>query len=925
MPFNTRGRKILRDIAARKARTALVSTSIFIGVLGVVMMFSMGELFIRQIERTIDVDTLSMVYTYVSLNSDDVDNEAVLETLRAIPDIEHVQGQAIYAIQWKVDAQDEDFLKANLFSYSDPLDELKIEPLILHKGRYPTVGQHEIAVDRRLADKYDLELSDTITLRVLSGDAPHEETWTIVGTLLMPYQYSLEAGTPNYIQGETVIVAALPDAQYIGNFKGFTMFQARYADFPMAQAEYTDYIAVMTGQTPYRSLAAIVTDPEDTPFIQQFYSFRDVLRMLSIVSLVVSGALVFNIVNATVVEQRRQIGTMKSLGATGLDHFFMYAGISLVYGIIGVIPGTLLGVPLGYWSTKNIAPQFNAFIDTFEVSWLAVIIGVMLGLIVPVMASILPVLLGTRVSIVEAITDLGIDTNYNTGPLSRLVKALPIPISIRQAFNNVLKKKGRLALTMITLSLAAGAFMGIYAVFSTFEEAIANIYGTFANDITISPTSAQDFDTIRQLVLTVDGVREVEPGARISIDIDGYTPTAVGAAPPIILTVGFNTHNPNLMDFNFTSGTGWSKDPDREGIVISSTIAANLDKKAGDSLIIHAGNKTESFEIIGVTNYPFDTIWFRWQSLALLGDLTQNAPTPNTYQSLVRIDDQPVGALGVDNLAASVLTFSAGEFLNPTQNQIIVTEAYAEQSGHTVGDTVTLTSGNNSADFQIVGVFSVPPQFQQPNQPDSFIALNWQQLAALEGISLEGDPVPNALAVLIDNPDATADEVDVIIDDINEVLLANGINANYINWEFSAQSTSELIGTAGLIMNTAAFLIALVGAIGLLTTLSMSVFERQKEIGVMRSIGATSIAVALQFLVEGIIVGLIAWGVGSPLSFVLNDALMVSFNFGDMGTEYPLVTLLIGFVGVLGLTIVSSLWPSLSAARKTVSDILRYQ
>lgn len=924
MPFNTRGRKILRDIAARKARTALVSTSIFIGVLGVVVLFSMGELFIKQIERTVDIDKLSMVYTYISLNSDDVDNAAVLDTLRAIPDIEHIQGQAIYAIQWKPKSEDT-YIKANLFAYSEPLDALQVEPLLLHHGRYPETGQQEIAVDRRLAEKYNLSINDSITLRVLSGDTPHEERWTIVGTLLMPYQYSLEAGAPNFVRGETVIVANFPDAQYIGNFKGFTMFQVRYTDFPTAQARYPEYEGIIANQTPYRSVTSIVIDPKETPFIQQFYAFRDVLRMLSLVSLVVSGFLVFNIVSATVVEQRRQIGTMKSIGATGWDNFAMYAGTSFVYGLIGVIPGTLLGVPLGFYSTKNIAPQFNAFIDTFEVSPTAIIMGIVLGLLVPVIASILPVVLGIRVSIVEAITDLGIDSTYHTGLLSRGVKSLPLPISVRQAFNNVLKKKGRLALTMITLSLAAGAFMGIYAVFSTFDQVIEDIYGTFANQITISPSSTQDFEAIRELVMTVDGVAIVEPGTRLAIDIEGYTPTQVGSAPPIILASGYNTAKPQLMRFNFTSGSGWEKDPNRQGVVISSTIASSLNKKAGDEVVIRAGANTQAFEILGVTNYPFDAVWFPWQTLAILGNLTQNAPIPNQYQTLVSIDNQPIGAVGVDDLAAAVLTFTEGKFFDPTQHEVILSEAYAAQTGYRVSDTLTITSGVNSVDYRVTGIFRTPPQLRQPNQPEAFIVLNWQQLAALEGIALGGEPIANAIAVVLNNPDPTVEDVDAVIGDINEVLLANGINANYTNWEFSAEVTSELIGTAGLIMNTAAFLIALVGTIGLLTTLSMSVFERQKEIGVMRSIGATSIAVAIQFLVEGMIVGLIAWAIGSPLSFILNDALMVAFNFADMGTQYPLATLLIGFMGVLGLTVVASLWPALVAARKTVSDILRYQ
>mgnify|MGYP006961788704 CR=1 FL=1 len=54
-------------------------------------------------------------------------------------------------------------------------------------------------------------------------------------------------------------------------------------------------------------------------------------------------------------------------------------------------------------------------------------------------------------------------------------------------------------------------------------------------------------------------------------------------------------------------------------------------------------------------------------------------------------------------------------------------------------------------------------------------------------------------------------------------------------------------------------LIAAVGALGLLTSLSMSVFERQKEIGVMRSVGASNGAIMELVIVEGVLTGVLSW------------------------------------------------------------------
>lgn len=94
----------------------------------------------------------------------------------------------------------------------------------------------------------------------------------------------------------------------------------------------------------------------------------------------------------------------------------------------------------------------------------------------------------------------------------------------------------------------------------------------------------------------------------------------------------------------------------------------------------------------------------------------------------------------------------------------------------------------------------------------------------------------------------------------------------------------------------------------------------------MRSIGATSWAVATQFLFEGLVVGIVSWLLAIPLSFLIREGLLVALPFADVfEIAYPPMTLGVGLVGMLVLVTVASLWPSLSAARKTVSDILRYQ
>ena len=930
MRLNTRLTKIVREILTRKTRTALVVSSIFIGVFGVVTLFSMGDIIVGALEGAVDIDRLAMIRTYVTLKSSTATPDpAFLDTLRALPGATAAQAMTIYPAYWRLPGEDR-FREARIFGYSEPLDAVPLEPVELVAGRWPQPGQHEIVIERRFASTNGLSVGATLELRDLSGSqdgvTPRAESWTVVGTVFEPYSYPILPGASALIPTRTMLFAAGDDAQTIAGLSGFNAVLIRFDDFATAQAQTRAFETALTDSSPYVPVTTLVEDPAQNSLIEQTHIMRSVLSLLAMVALVVSGFLVLNVINAAVFEQRRQIGVMKALGAGEADHTVMYGGLALAYGVIGVVPGVLLGVPAGYSAAQNLAPQFNIFLDKFTIAWQAVAIGAVLGVIVPVLSAVVPVLRALRVTILEAITDRGINATYGAGPLVRLIDVVPLPIGFRQSLRNVSLKRGRLALTIVTLALAAGAFMGVYAALASFNTILNSVFQQIGSDISVGLRGASDYETVRGLILDhVDGLKAIGPSTALAIDIDGYTKQDIGPGPSFLLGVGFDPTS-NVVHFQLRSGAGWSRDPTLHGVVIAAPIADGLGVGPGDTITIHVGSRAQMFPVLGVSRYSFQTVWMRWEDLSELGGLTRGGPVPNRYLTTLDLNGTSTTAIGLDSTVAPFLTFTSGAFFSADAPGAILTMALAERRGLAVGDTLALTVGGQALDVPVTGVFTIPPQLQQPGTPDEVIGLDWQRLAALEGLPLDGEPFPGGLDIVMTHHRASAAAVSDKIAEINDVLLANGINATYTNWSDSAESLTQMIQTAGIVLNTASALIAAVGAIGLLTALSMSVFERQKEIGVMRSVGATSYAVALQFLIEGLIVGVIAWVLGVPFSYALDHTLIEQFGFANVaGAEYPTITLLLGLVSMLIIATLASLWPSIGAARKTVSDILRYQ
>ena len=126
-----------------------------------------------------------------------------------------------------------------------------------------------------------------------------------------------------------------------------------------------------------------------------------------------------------------------------------------------------------------------------------------------------------------------------------------------------------------------------------------------------------------------------------------------------------------------------------------------------------------------------------------------------------------------------------------------------------------------------------------------------------------------------------------------------------------------------------ASLIAVVGGLGLMGTMSINVLERTREIGVMRAIGASNFDIQSIVLVEGMVIGILSWLISIFVSIPITNILCYGVGMAILTAPMPTVYGFSGIAAWLIFTIVigtlASALPARRASKLTVRDTLAYE
>lgn len=245
--------------------------------------------------------------------------------------------------------------------------------------------------------------------------------------------------------------------------------------------------------------------------------------------------------------------------------------------------------------------------------------------------------------------------------------------------------------------------------------------------------------------------------------------------------------------------------------------------------------------------------------------------TGNSAVSGGELDDETeytVAGVMADYQSISNLDILYGEFFNEydeedkekvcvlgyTAAQEIFGAAYLAQ-----GDTVTIEGKN----YEVAGVLSQMGTVSSGISPDSSIYVPY---STAEKYIFGNDTAPTITAVASD-----ADKVETVMENINTLLTENYPQASFTLTDAGSamEAANNSANTLQTLLIAAAVIVFIVGGIGIMNVLFVTVKERTKEIGILKALGSRRSVILLLFLLEASIIAIFGGAAGAAVGYAL--------------------------------------------------------
>ncbi len=604
--LSPRWRKVLADLWSNKTRTLLVVLSIAIGVFAVGMI---ADARVRLLRGLSEQYMAGKPFSAVILTRDTFDDDLV-QSIRRLPGVDEAEGRRSVTVRLNVGP--DQWKDLQLFAIRD-FEDMRIGTVTLEQGQWPPPNKTLLLERSALSPMLGVNITpgDTLLIETLDQTQRRMPVTGIVHDLNVAptFIFNMYYG---YITEDTLEWLGVP-REY--NSVRITVDQEYFFD-----QEYVTLVAQRVRQKIERSgreVEAVFIPPEAGKSPIATFGLEPItfiLGAMSVLAVILSGFLVTNTISGLLTQQIRQIGVMKSIGGQTRQIAGMYLALVVCFGLLAL----LIAAPLAYLAAGFFTEFFAGLFNFNAVSYglIPSVMGLQLlvSLLVPLAAAIYPLLKGTRVTIREAISSDGGPGVYGTTMIDQLmerVRGLPRPLLL--SLRNTFRRKGRLALTLMTLTLGGAIFIGVFSVQSSVRRSLDELFAALIRfDVFVSFDQPYRLERLEQEALQIPGVVRVEGWGNI-----GARRLRPDKTESDVITMQAPPPGSPLVEPEIVQGR-WLLPEDENAVVLSlGVVSDEPDIGVGDTITLKLKGRETTWTVVGLfksfgnddliayTNYPY--------------------------------------------------------------------------------------------------------------------------------------------------------------------------------------------------------------------------------------------------------------------------------------------------------------------------------
>ena len=593
MFIRPRWKKVFVDLWGNKSRTALVVLSIAIGVFAVGMVAN-AYLILDQ-ASTVGYEAVNPTSAFIITSpfGDDL-----VDAVRNMPEVADAEGRRVRSVRLLLHGR----------WYNAPLSAQDYENgrvnLLQSTGGKAIPGDHELLIDQTAVALTDFAIGDVVTVEM--SDGRHYDM-TIVGTVRD------QNSNPSINTGGINLYTTLDTFEWLGETADYNRLLYVAAENKHDRA----YIQALTGDIKDKIeksgvmvfFTLVFPEPGVSPTKFIIQSIRSVLGILAVVSLALSAFLVFNTMSALILRQVQYIGIMKAIGGLTRNLVTMYLLMVMLFGLLAfAVAAPLAAVAAQKFAGFIASPGLlDLPLPTYQIRMAIILLELIVSLLVPVLAALPAIWQGTRVTVFAALNSTGLSQeNLSNSLLERVIERIrfvtgPWLLSL----GNILRNRGRAALTLGTLVLGGAVFIGVLSVGASSDKTVAELGEAFRFDVQVEFERPYRLAQIEEYALHVAGVERVEGWTAVNGSIinangeEGNSMTIL--APP----GGSDLTHPKIV------AGRWLEPDDENALVIdSSLLREDPSLQIGDEIVLKINGRENPWTIVGVYQAIGVTVWY---------------------------------------------------------------------------------------------------------------------------------------------------------------------------------------------------------------------------------------------------------------------------------------------------------------------------